>query len=243
MPSDQFPKDRPAIPPHKGLEAEEVARPPRQSDSIGLGVAVQAESGQGAVTARKAGGLLDAQMDVNPLRNSPQKALQNLAKGVNIAFQTDYGENYLEAVYQAAIVREDQVQIIHRDYFGFGSSWFGLFGRMVKSMNLTLQGPDPASPEGKRYIEQNGPSTLRGLLSLIGRKMDIIPEFEDRVPAFVEQMLDRLEASNIIVGWDRSHWQIRTTKIGLDVIIQVSDDVREQLAAADNAQANVGNQA
>ena len=46
-----------------------------------------------------------------------------------------------------------------------------------------------------------------------------MPEFEDRVPAFVEQMFDRLEASGIIVGWDRGDWNISTTKIGLDIRI------------------------
>ncbi len=54
---------------------------------------------------------------------------------------------------------------------------------------------------------------------MIGRKLDIITEYEDRVPAYVEQMFDRLEASGIIVGWDRNEWEIWTTTIGLDIRI------------------------
>ena len=55
------------------------------------------------------------------------------------------------------------------------------------------------------------------MLSLVGRKLDMVGEYEDRVPAFVEQMFDRLEASGIIVGWGRDDWEIGTTSIGLDI--------------------------
>ena len=68
-------------------------------------MAVTPESGGGTVTARKAGGLRDMALDVDPGRVGVAAALQHLAKAVNIAFQNDYGENYLESVYQAAIVR------------------------------------------------------------------------------------------------------------------------------------------
>ncbi len=145
--------------------------------------------------------------------------MQHLAKAVNIAFQTDYGENYLESVYQAAIVRNGEVQVVHKEYFGFRETWFGQFGRLVRSLQLTLDGPDPASPEGQRRIAEKGPASIRGLLNLLGRKLDLVAEFEDRVPAYVEQMFDRLEASGIIVGWDRGDWDIRTTRIGLDIRI------------------------
>ena len=146
-------------------------------------------------------------------------ALQHLAKAVNIAFQTDYGENYLESVYQAAIVRRGEVHIVHREYFGFGDTWFGQFGRLVRSLELTLEGPDPASPEGQAAIKEKGPRTIRGILNLIGRKLDLVAEYEDRVPAYVEQMFDRLEASGIIVGWNRDDWEIWTTTVGLDIRI------------------------
>jgi hypothetical protein len=187
---------------------------------VPLGVAIATGSGEsGTVTARKAGGLRDMSLEVNPAKVGVKAALQHLAKAVNIAFQTDFGENYLESVYQAAIVRRDQVHIIHREYFGFGDNWFGQFGRLIRSMQLTLEGPDPASPEGQQWIIDKGPSTIRGLFSLIGRKLDLIAEYEDRVPAYVEQMFDRLEASGIILGWDRNDWEIWTTKIGLDIRI------------------------
>jgi hypothetical protein len=189
-----------------------------------LGVAISAGKGEaGTVTARKAGGLRDMALEVNPRKVGVKAALQHLAKAVNIAFQTDFGENYLESVYQAAIVRRDQVHIVHREYFGFGDNWFGQFGRLIRSLELTLEGPDPASPEGQARIAEKGPATIRGILNLLGRKLDLVAEYEDRVPAYVEQMFDRLEASGIILGWDRNDWEIWTTTIGLDIRIAPKD--------------------
>lgn len=158
-------------------------------------------------------------MDVDPDRAGVKAALQNLAKAVNIAFQTDYGENYLEAVYQAAIVRNGEIHVVHKEYFGFRDSWFSQLGMLIRSMQLTLEGPDPASPEGQKRIAEHGASTIRGLFNLLGRKLDLVAEFEDRVPAYVEQMFDRLEGSGIIVGWDRDDWDIWTSKIGLNIRI------------------------
>ncbi|MBX6316134.1 MAG: hypothetical protein IRY99_24970, partial [Isosphaeraceae bacterium] len=192
---------------------------PSASGVIGLGVAVAPEAGSGVVTARRAGGLRDVALPVDPDVVGIPAALQNVAKAVNIAFQTDYGENYLESVYQAAIVRRGEVVIVHKEYFGFGPTWLGQFGMLLRSLQLSLEGPDPASPEGMRRIIEKGPSTLRGLLNLLGRKLDLVAEYEDRVPAYVEQMFDRLEASGIIVGWDRGDWEIRTTRIGLNIRI------------------------
>jgi hypothetical protein len=182
-------------------------------------IAVSAGPGGGVVTARKAGGLRDLELGVDPDVVGVKAALQNLAKAVNVAFQSDYGENELEAVYQAAVVLRGEVRIVHREFFGFKQTWFGQLGRLLKTMDLTLQGPDPASPAGQKAIAEKGPASIRGLLNLLGRKMDIVPEYEDRVPAYVEQMFDRLEASNIIEGWDRDDWDIWTTKIGLDIRI------------------------
>jgi hypothetical protein len=193
---------------------------PAGPSDVPLGVAISTGAGEsGTVTARKAGGLRDMGLEVNPGKVGVKAALQHLAKAVNIAFQTDFGENYLESVYQAAIVRRDQVHIIHREYFGFGDNWFGQFGRLIRSLQLTLEGPDPASPEGQQRIAEKGPATIRGILSLLGRKLDLVAEYEDRVPAYVEQMFDRLEASGIILGWDRNDWEIWTTQIGLDIRI------------------------
>lgn len=192
------------------------ARAPGQSE---IGVAVAAGS-EGVVTARRAGTLRDMGLPVSPKSVEVGQALQNLAKAVNIAFQTDYGENFLEAVYQAAIVRKGEIRIVHKEYFGFGNNWFGQFGRLLRSMQLTLDGPDPASPEGRKRIEEKGPATIRGLLNLCGRKIDLVAEYEDRVPAYAEQMFDRLEASGIIDGWNRAEWEIDTTRIGLDILIR-----------------------
>jgi hypothetical protein len=201
---------------------------PTVATDMPVSVAVSADPGRtGTVTARKAGGLRDMGLNVDPRKVGVQAALQHLAKAVNIAFQTDYGENYLESVYQAAIVRRGEVNIVHKEYFGFGDTWFGQFGRLVRSLELTLEGPDPASPEGQQQIAEKGPRSIRGILNLIGRKLDIIAEYEDRVPAYVEQMFDRLEASGIIVGWDRDDWAIWTTTIGLDIRIAAGSGTSE----------------
>lgn len=195
-----------------------------------MDVAIAAPAGStGTVTARRAGGLRDMDLEVNPRVVGIPAALQHIAKCVNIAFQTDFGENHLEAVYQAAIVIDDEVRIVHKEYFGFGQTWFGQFGMLLRSMKLTLSGPDPASPEGRKRIMEHGPATIRGLLNLVGRKLDLVPEFEDRVPAFVQQMFDRMEGSGIIVGWNRGDWNIRTTRVGLDIRIWPADSVVAEL--------------
>jgi hypothetical protein len=220
-----MPPQPPPKGPKKSAPSPTPARPttpqlaplPADAGDVNLGVAVTADSG--TVTARKAGGLRDMALDVDPGRIGLAAALQHLAKAVNIAFQTDYGENYLESVYQAAIVRRGEIHIVHREYFGFGESWFGQFGRLLRSLQLTLEGPDPASPEGQKRIAEKGPASIRGLLNLVARKLDLVAEYEDRVPAYVEQMFDRLEASGIIIGWSRNDWEIRTTRIGLDIRI------------------------
>jgi hypothetical protein len=187
---------------------------------LGLGVAIAAEGSSGTITARRAGTLRDMGLEVDPRKAGARAALQHLAKAVNIAFQTDYGENELESVYQAAIVRNGALRIVHREYFGFRDSWFSQFGKLIRSLQLTLEGPDPASPEGQRRIAEKGAASIRGLLNLIGRKLDLVAEYEDRVPAYVEQMFDRLEASGIVTGWNRDDWTIQTTSIGLDIVIE-----------------------
>ena len=198
------------------------------STSVEMGIAVSADSRSGGVvTARRAGGLRDMALEVDPDTVGVKAAMQHLAKAVNIAFQTDYGENYLEAVYQAAILRNGELQIVHKEYFGFRDTWFGQLGMLLKSMQLTFQGPDPASPEGQKQIAEHGASSIRGLFNFLGRKLELVTEFEDRVPAYVEQMFDRLEASGIITGWDREDWLITTTKIGLNIRIVPSRSVTE----------------
>ena len=51
------------------------------------------------------------------------------------------------------------------------------------------------------------------------------------MPAYVEQMFDRLEASGIILGWDRNDWEIWTTQIGLDIRIAPKDEVTAETEA------------
>lgn len=202
-----------------GPGASSVGPLPSASGDLSLGVAVEAGEAGGTVTARKAGGLRDMALEVDPDTIGVVGALQHLAKAVNIAFQTDYGENYLESVYQAAIVRNGEVVIVHKEYFGFKETWFGQLGMLLRSLSLTFEGPDPASPEGQQRFKEHGPASIRGIFNLLGRKLDLVAEFEDRVPAYVEQMFDRLEASGIITGWDRSDWDIWTTTIGLNIKI------------------------
>ncbi len=222
-PPPKGPKRPATAPPPKAAPPRpappQLAPLPAGAGDVSLGVAVTPESGTGTVTARKAGGLRDMALDVDPERVGVAAALQHLAKAVNIAFQNDYGENFLESVYQAAIVRRGELIVVHREYFGFGDSWFGEFGKLLRSMELTLEGPDPASPEGQKRIAEKGPASLRGLLNLVARKLDLVAEYEDRVPAYVEQMFDRLEASGIVIGWDRNDWDVRTTRVGLDILI------------------------
>jgi hypothetical protein len=208
-------------PPEGTLPAAPKAKVAAQAATdLGLGVAIAKAADGGTITARRAGTLRDMGLGVDPKKLGVRAALQHLAKAVNIAFQTDYGENELEAVYQAAIVRNGTMRIVHKEYFGFRDTWFSQFGKLIRSLQLTLEGPDPASPEGQRRIAEKGAASIRGLLSLIGRKLDLVAEYEDRVPAYVAQMFDRLEASGIIVGWDRDDWTIRTTNVGLDIVIE-----------------------
>ena len=224
------PPPAPVAPPRRNSVATSIPSTspgPAASNDVGIAVTSDAAAG-GVVTARRAGGLRDMGLVVDPDLIGIKGALQHLAKAVNIAFQTDYGENYLEAVYQAAIVRNGQIVIVHKEYFGFGESWFGQVGMLLRSLQLSLEGSDPASPEGMARIKEKGPSTIRGLFSLMGRKLDLVAEFEDRVPAYVEQTFDRLEGSGIIVGWDRNDWTITTSRIGLNVLISPSSEMMQQ---------------
>lgn len=188
---------------------------------LNLLVGVAAAQDQQTVTARKAGTLVDMMLPVSPKKASPQQALENLAKAINLALQSDFLETELDSVYKAARVRQGAVVIQHRDYFGLGDGLFAKVGKATRSIQLTLRGPDPVSPEGKAWIEKHGgKSPLKGFINLVGRKLDFLQEFEDKVPTFVEQMLDRLEAARMITGWNRTEWEITTATIGLDITIK-----------------------
>ena len=82
-----------------------------------------------------------------------------------------------------------------------------------------MKGPDAGSLEGDEWIKEHGNSSFSGILNLIGRKLDLLQEFEDKVPHYVEQTLDRLEAKRIITDWHRNEWKIETTTIGLDILM------------------------
>jgi hypothetical protein len=185
-------------------------------------VGVSATPKQGTVTARQAGGLVDMMLPVSPAKAPVKKALENLAKAINLALQADFLESELDRAYKAARVRKGMVQILHKDYIGLGDGVFAKFGRAAKSFQLSLRGPDPASPEGQALYEKSGHDAkpLGGLINLLGRKMDFLQEYEDQVPTYVEQMLDRLEAAHMITGWSRDEWEITTTTVGLDVLLK-----------------------
>lgn len=197
---------------------------------MNLVVGVSAPSGQESVTARKAGGLRDMKLPVSPRTTPLARALQNLTKAINLALQSDFLENELDRVYKAARVRDNKIHILHKDYIGLGDNVFAKIGKAAKSFKLTLQGPDPASPEGKAWIDEYGGGSISGMLNLLGRKLDLIQEYEDKAPTYVEQMFDRLEAAHMIVGWDRSEWNITTEVIGLDIIITPLATLEENTA-------------
>src|SRR5262245_45520072 len=113
---------------------------PKSSD---LNIAVAARGGRGTVTARQAAGLYDMQLPVSPSAVPVAKALQNLAKAINIAFEGGFLENELESVYKGARVRKGTVEIMHSEYIGLGDGIFAKFGRFAKSVQLTFRGPDP----------------------------------------------------------------------------------------------------
>ena len=188
-----------------------------------LQLVVGASSGpdKGPVTARVAGGMADMELPVGLTKVSKKVALENLAKAINLALQSEFLETPLDAVYRAARVRKGAVELLHGDYIGLGDGVLAKFGKAVKSMRLTLTGPDPASPEGKAlYASTKDSRPIGGLINLLGRKLNLLQEFEDKVPMFIEQMLDRLEASRVITGWTRSEWEITTESVGLDATIK-----------------------
>ena len=186
----------------------------------GVMIGATAAAGDGTITARRAGGLRDMMLPVSPAQVPPAKAMQNLAKAINVAFTTDFLENELEQVYKAARVRKGAVEILHADYIGLGDGVFATIGRVGKSIQLTLRGPDPTSPERQAAYASKGRAPFRGLANFLGRKLDLLQEYEDKVPTYVEQLLDRLEAAHMITGWNRDEWEIATRQIGLDVVIR-----------------------
>ena len=186
---------------------------------MGFAIGLPANRDNQVITARKAGELTDLDMSISPRTQKPAIALRNLAKAMNIALQIDFIETELDRVYKVARVRKGELHIIHKDYIGLGDGIFTSVGKAIRSFRLTFHGPDAGSPEGEAWIKEHGTSSFSGMINLIGRKLDLLQEFEDKVPHYVEQTLDRLEAKRIITEWNRNEWKIETTTIGLDVIM------------------------
>ncbi len=187
-------------------------------ESGGFDFAIPLQGGK-AVTARKAGDVTDLELCVSPVEVDRSTALRHMAKAINLALKYDFIETQLDGVYRASRVRDGRVLIMHSDYFGLGDGIMASFGKAAKSFTLTLKGPDPASPEGKKWYKKYGRGSLRGVFDLAGRKLNLLQEFEDMVPTYVEQLLDRLEAKKIITHWNRNQWNIETSLVGLDVIM------------------------
>ena len=180
-----------------------------------LSFAVQNPTTPQALTARISGALKDMRLDVSPASAGVAKALRNLAKAVNLALQGDFLETRLEPVYEVARVRQGQVEIMHRDYIGLGDGIVASIGKVARSFVLTLKGRDPAAPPDG----EDGGGPVRGVLDLLARKLNLVQEYEDMVPSFVEQTLDRLESVHMVVNWNRDEWDIDTKVVGLDVVM------------------------
>lgn len=198
------------------MESPQPSRATEEPLKLAIGVPPETD---GEVTARMAGGLVDMHLSISPRKNTIPVALRNLAKALNLALKNDFLETDLDHVYKVARVWKGSVQILHKDYIGLGDGLLASIGRTAKSVQLTLRGPDAGSPEGAAWIAEHGPSALRGLLGLLGRKLNLLQEYEDKVPMYVELTLDRLEARRIITDWHRQEWNISTSTVGLDAIL------------------------
>lgn len=194
---------------------------PFQETGAKFGMAALA--GKEKITARIAGEMDDMNLPVSTSDVSVKVALRNMAKAINLALKSDFIESDLDMVYKAARVRHSKVEVIHHEYIGLGNGLFAKIGKMARSFSLTLRGPDPASPKGEKWYQEHGASALSGVIDLIGRKLNLIREFEDMAPIFLQQMLDRLEAKRFIAGWNRDQWNITTTYIGLDLLLTPVD--------------------
>lgn len=196
-----------------------MTHPSNSGNQLDLAIGITPPAEKQTITARTAGSLVDLDMSISPRTQDVNVALRNLAKAMNIALKTDFLETDLDRVYKAAHVRKGQLRVLHMDYIGLGDGIMASVGKTARSFRLTLQGPDAGSPDGQAWIQKHGTSMAGGLLNLIGRKLNLLQEYEDKVPFFVEQTLDRLEAKRVIKDWHRNEWKIETTLIGLDIIM------------------------
>jgi len=191
---------------------------PADSSDLTLGVTPAGGSGN-MVTARRAGQLTDMKLPVSPVKVGAKLALRNMSKAINLALLTDFLETELDNVYKGSRVRKGCVEILHRDYIGLGDGLFAQIGRLNRSLRLTLDGPDAVSPEGRKNIEAGKGGAISGILSLMGRKLNLLQEYEDKVPVYLGQTLDRLEGKKMITDWHEDEWKVETTVLGLDIIM------------------------
>lgn len=204
------------------------ARPTETGSDVEFSIGLPSGQAKDVITARQAGGLTDLDMSISPRSNKPEIALRNLAKAMNIALKVDFIETELDRIYKVARVHKGQLHVIHKDYIGLGDGLFASFGKAIRSFRLTVKGPDAGSLEGEEWISKHGESSFSGMINLVGRKLDLLQEFEDKVPHYVEQTLDRLEAKRIITDWHRNEWKVSTTTIGMDILMTpVLVDVEE----------------
>ena len=191
---------------------------PSDSSDLMLGVTPSGDS-ENTVTARRAGQLADMLLPVSPAKVGTKLALRNMSKAINLALLTDFLETELDDVYKGSRVRKGRVEILHRDYIGLGDGMFAQIGRLNRSLRLTLDGPDAVSPEGKQNVKAGKGGAVKGILSLMGRKLNLLQEYEDKVPVYLGQTLDRLEGKKMITDWNEDEWKIETTVLGLDIIM------------------------
>ncbi len=197
---------------------------PENFAETGAKYGLAALSGKGKTTVRIAGQLDDMNLPVSVSEVPVKTALRNMSKAINLALKADFIESDLDVVYKAARVRTGTVEILHHDYIGLGNGLFAHIGKAARTFSLTLRGPDPASPSGQKWYAKHGAAPFRGLIDMVGRKLDLIREFEDMAPIYLSQMLDRLEAKRFIVGWNSDEWEITTSFIGLDLIMKPVED-------------------
>ncbi|MEO0480385.1 MAG: hypothetical protein AAF196_12965 [Planctomycetota bacterium] len=196
------------------------------SSSPDLSLAIQKGEVSEVLTARIAGKLEDMELDVSPSSTDIDQACRNMAKALNIALQGDFLETRLEPVYEAARVHEGTVHILHQEYIGLGDGVMASIGRAAKSFTLSLRGPDPAAVKLDEAPEDPEPGArpVTGMLNWLARKLDLVQEYEDMVPHFTAQTLDRLESVRLVKNWSRTEWEIETTTIGLDVVLTPKPD-------------------
>ncbi len=101
-------------------------------------------------------------MPVSPAGSEVDLCLENMAKAINLALQTDFLETELDRVYAAARVKRGAVQVLHKDYIGLGDGLFAKFGRAAKSLQLTFGDPTQRHPKARR-IRPKGFAAERSL--------------------------------------------------------------------------------